>query len=94
LETASSSQQELAVSLDRRATATRTFTRKETAKRVNISEARLDQLTKAGKLKSCRVGRRVLYLERHIEEFLAQAELEQAARVESRRKGNGKARAA
>src|SRR5687768_16188604 len=51
-----------------------TVTRKEASNILGLSESTLDALTKAGKLGHCRTGRRVYYLERHIEEFLASAE--------------------
>lgn len=52
----------------------RTLTRKETSEILGLSQSTLDSLTKAGKIGVCRVGRRRLYLERHIEEFLNRIE--------------------
>lgn len=52
----------------------RTFTRKEAAEILGVSQSTLDVMTKAGKIGVCRVGRRRLYLERHLTEFLNSTE--------------------
>ncbi len=51
-----------------------TLTEREFCKLVGISQPTAFAMRKAGKLGHCRVGRRVLYLERHIEEFLVLTE--------------------
>jgi len=51
----------------------RTLTRKEAAEIIGVSQAKLDALTKAGKIRVCRVGRRRLFLPKFIEEFLNRA---------------------
>jgi excisionase family DNA binding protein len=59
---------------DAPATTIRTFTRKEAAEILGVSQSTLDVMTKAGKIGVCRVGRRRLYLERHLTEFLNSTE--------------------
>ena len=51
-----------------------TMTEREFAARVGISRITAWRLRNSGKLPFCRVGNKVLYLERHIEEFLLAAE--------------------
>jgi excisionase family DNA binding protein len=55
--------------------AAQTFTRKEVAKMLNLGTSTLDYLTKTKKIASCRVGRRILYLPHHIEDFLKSVEV-------------------
>lgn len=51
-----------------------TLSEKEFCAAVGISRPTAYRLRKVGKLPYCRVGSRVLYLPRHIEEFLAHHE--------------------
>lgn len=52
-----------------------TLSEKEFCAAVGISRTTAYRLRKVGKLPYCRVGSRVLYLLRHIEEFLAHHEI-------------------
>lgn len=51
-----------------------TMTEEEFARAVGISRITAYRLRKAGKLPHCRVGGKVLYLPKHIEEFLINCE--------------------
>lgn len=51
-----------------------TLSEKEFCAAVGISPATAYRLRKAGKLPYCYIGRRILYLPRHIEELLTQHE--------------------
>ena len=62
-----------------------TKSRETTAKILDLSVTTVDKKTKDGSLGHCRVGRRVFYLDRHIDEFLARAEEEAKAAVEKRK---------
>lgn len=47
-----------------------TLTEKEFCPRVGISRVTAWRLRNAGKLSFCRIGGKIMYLERHVEEFL------------------------
>ena len=51
-----------------------TLTEQEFCKAVGISRVTAWRLRLAGKLPYCRVGNKVLYLPRHVDEFLAMCE--------------------
>jgi len=51
-----------------------TLTEKEICKRLGISRITAYRLRNAGKLSHCRIGNQVVYLERHLEEFLNASE--------------------
>jgi excisionase family DNA binding protein len=51
-----------------------TLTEQEFCKRVGISRTTAWRMREAGKLPFCRVGDKVIYLPRHIEEFLTNCE--------------------
>jgi excisionase family DNA binding protein len=51
-----------------------TLTEKEFCERVGISRMTAYRLREAGKLSYCRVGDKVLYLPRHVDEFLSNCE--------------------
>jgi excisionase family DNA binding protein len=51
-----------------------TLSEEEFCKRVGISRTTAWRMRNAGKLPYCRVGDKVLYLPRHIEEFLSNCE--------------------
>lgn len=58
-----------------------TLTEREFCDRVGISRMTAYRLREAGKLSFCQVGDRVLYLPKHVDEFLAS--VERRARVEA-----------
>jgi excisionase family DNA binding protein len=51
-----------------------TMTEEEFCKRVGISRTTAWRMRESGKLAYCRVGDKVLYLPRHVDEFLANCE--------------------
>jgi excisionase family DNA binding protein len=51
-----------------------TLTEKEFCQRVGISRATAWRMREAGRLSHCRVGDKVLYLLRHVDEFLQNCE--------------------
>ena len=51
-----------------------TLTEREFCQRVGISRATALRMRVAGRLPHCRVGDKVLYLPRHVEEFLQRCE--------------------
>lgn len=51
-----------------------TYTEKELCALIGISRMTAYRLREAGKLSYCRVGDKILYLPRHIDEFLSRAE--------------------
>ena len=51
-----------------------TLTEKEFCERVGISRITAWRLRDAGKLPHCKVGNKILYLPRHIDEFLENCE--------------------
>jgi len=59
-----------------------TLTEREFCDRVGISRMTAYRLREAGKLSYCQIGDRVLYLPKHIDEFLAS--VERRARIEGR----------
>jgi excisionase family DNA binding protein len=59
-----------------------TLTEREFCEQVGISRMTAYRLREAGKLSYCQVGDRVLYLPKHVHEFLAS--VEKRARVEER----------
>lgn len=59
-----------------------TLTEREFCDRVGISRMTAYRLREAGKLSYCQVGDRVLYLPKHVDEFLTS--VEKRARVEGR----------
>jgi excisionase family DNA binding protein len=60
-----------------------TITEKEFCSRVGISRMTAYRLREAGRLSHCRIGDKILYLPRHIDEFLAS--VERRAYTEERR---------
>jgi excisionase family DNA binding protein len=60
-----------------------TLTEKQFCEKVGISRMTAYRLREAGKLSYCRVGDKVLYLPRHVDEFLASVEMR--AQVEGQR---------
>ena len=58
-----------------------TLTEREFCDRVGISRMTAYRLREAGRLSYCQVGDRVLYLPKHVDEFLAS--VERRARIES-----------
>ena len=52
-----------------------TFSEKEFCERVGICRLTAMRMRQAGKLPFCRIGRRVFYLQRHVDEFLANCEI-------------------
>lgn len=59
-----------------------TLTEREFCDRVGISRMTAYRLREAGRLSYCQVGDRVLYLPKHVDEFLAS--VEKRARAEGR----------
>jgi hypothetical protein len=51
-----------------------TLTESEFCERVGICRLTAMRMRQSGKLPYCRIGRRIFYLPRHIEEFLANCE--------------------
>jgi len=60
-----------------------TLSEEEFCKRVGISRTTAWRQRNSGKLPYCRIGDKVLYLPRHVDEFLAN--VEQPARVKGQR---------
>lgn len=51
------------------------FDRHEAARRLGISTVTIDRLTAAGRLRHFRIGRRTLFCQAHLDEFLAKQEI-------------------
>jgi excisionase family DNA binding protein len=60
-----------------------TLTERQFCEKVGISRMTAYRLREAGKLSYCRVGDKVLYLPRHVDEFLTSVEMR--AQVEGRK---------
>lgn len=52
-----------------------TLTERQFCEKVGISRMTAYRLREAGKLSYCRIGDKVLYLPRHVDEFLASVEM-------------------
>jgi hypothetical protein len=57
------------------------MTEEEFSKRVGLCRMTLLRLRTAGKLPYCKIGRKIVYLERHVEEFFSNVEQNAGARV-------------
>jgi excisionase family DNA binding protein len=51
------------------------FDRHEAARRLGVSTVTIDRLTAAGRLRHFRIGRRTLFCQSHLDEFLAKQEI-------------------